>query len=130
MDFIRIRIKDSSMLLLIEKFLKAGYIDADLLVRTEKGTPQGSILSPLLANIFLHYVLDQWFEKVVKEKVEGFCAMVRYADDFICVTQKAETAKRIEKVLRKRLNKYGLETHPTKSRRISFGRYEKENAKR
>jgi len=128
MNFIRIRIKDTSMLILIEKFLKAGYIDGDLFVRTDEGTPQGSILSPLLANIYLHYVLDEWFEKMVKPNVDGFCAMVRYADDFICVTQKVETAKKIEEVLKKRLNKYGLETHPTKSRRLSFGRYEKENA--
>jgi len=128
--FIRIRIRDTSLLILIEKFLKAGYIDDGLLVRTEEGTPQGSILSPILANIFLHYVLDEWFEKVVKENVEGFCELVRYADDFICVTQKAEDAKRIEKALKNRFNKYGLETHPTKSRRISFGRYERENAEK
>ncbi len=128
--FIRIRIRDTSLLILIEKFLKAGYIDDNLLVRTEEGTPQGSILSPILANIFLHYVLDEWFEKEVKVNTEGFCAMIRYADDFVCVTQKAETAKKIEKALKNRFNKYGLETHPTKSRRISFGRYEKENAGR
>ena len=130
MDFIRIRIKDTSILLLIERFLKAGYVDDNLLVRTDEGTPQGSILSPLLANIFLHYVLDEWFEKVVKVNTEGFCAIIRYADDFVCVTQKAEAAKKIEKALKNRFNKYGLETHPTKSRRISFGRYEKENAGR
>ena len=130
MNFIRIRIKDTSILLLIERFLKAGYVDDNLLVRTDEGTPQGSILSPLLANIFLHYVLDKWFEKEVKVNTEGFCAMIRYADDFVCVTQKAETAKKIEKALKNRFNKYGLETHQTKSRRISFGRYEKENAGR
>ncbi len=126
--FIRIRIRDTSLLILIEKFLKAGYIDDDLLVRTDEGTPQGSILSPILANIFLHYVLDEWFEKVVKQHANGFCELVRYADDFICVTQKAEDAKQIEMALKNRFGKYGLETHPTKSRRISFGRYERKNA--
>ncbi len=128
MEFIRSRIRDTSLLILIEKFLKAGYIDDDLLVRTEEGTPQGSILSPILANIFLHYVLDEWFEKVVKQNVKGFCELVRYADDFICVIQKAENAEQIEKAIKNRFGKYGLETHPTKSRRFSFGRYEKKNA--
>jgi retron-type reverse transcriptase len=68
-EFLRIRIADTSLLMLINKFLKAGYIDERLLVRTEKGTPQGSILSPMLANVFLHYVLDTWFNSVVKNHV-------------------------------------------------------------
>ncbi|MEA1972971.1 MAG: group II intron reverse transcriptase/maturase [Candidatus Cloacimonadota bacterium] len=130
MKFLGIRIKDSSLLHLIEKFLKAGYIDDGLLVTSEKGTPQGSILSPILANIYLHYVLDDWFEKVVKQHINGFCDIVRYADDFICVVQSGSEASRVEKALKNRFNKYGLEIHPTKSRTISFGRYEQENAKK
>ncbi len=130
MKFLQIRIKDSSLLHLIEKFLKAGYIDDNLLVTSERGTPQGSILSPILANIYLHYVLDDWFEKVVKPHINGFCDIVRYADDFICVVQSATESKRVEKALKNRFNKYGLEIHPDKSRTISFGRYEQENAKR
>jgi len=129
LDFIRRRIVDSSLLGLIEKFLKAGYIDAGQLVNPGKGTPQGSILSPMLSNIFLHYVLDEWFETVVKDHVQGFCALVRYADDFIIVSQYGDDAERIEQVLKKRFNKYGLEIHPTKSRRITFGRFERRNAK-
>ena len=128
--FLEIRIKDSSLLHLIKKFLKAGYIDDKLLVTSEKGTPQGSILSPLLANIFLHYVLDEWFEKIVKVHVRGYCEIIRYADDFVCVVRYADDAEKIEKGLLNRFNKYGLELNSTKSRRLSFGRYETENAKR
>jgi len=130
MEFIQIRIKDTTFLNLIEKFLKAGYIDDGVLVKPDTGTPQGSILSPMLANIFLHYVLDTWFDTTVKSHVRGFCEIVRYADDFVCVVRYAEEAIRIERGLRNRFNKYGLELHPTKSRNISFGRFERENAKR
>ena len=103
-------------------------VEADIVIRNENGTPQGSILSPMLSNIFLHYVLDVWFEETVKTHTNGFCELIRYADDFICVVRYAEDARRIEKALKNRLNKYGLEIHPVKSRVISFGHYEKENA--
>ena len=129
MEFMSIRIKDTTLSNLIEKFLKAGYIDDGLLVKPDAGTPQGSILSPMLANIFLHYVLDTWFETTVKSHVRGFCEIVRYADDFVCVVRYADDARRIERGLRNRFNKYGLELHPTKSRNISFGRFERGNAK-
>ncbi len=128
MDFIRIRISDTSLLNLISKFLKAGYMDSGQLVLTDKGTPQGSILSPMLANIFLHYVLDEWFETTVKSHVRGYCELIRYADDFVCVVRYADDAERIEKALSGRFGKYGLEIHPTKSRKFSFGRFERENA--
>jgi RNA-directed DNA polymerase len=129
MDFIRVRITDATLLNLIGKFLKAGYIDDGQLVKSDKGTPQGSILSPMLANIFLHYVLDEWFETTVKRHVRGFCELVRYADDFVCVVRYADDAERIEQALKNRFNKYGLEIHPTKSRRITFGRFERANAR-
>jgi len=129
MDFIRIRIADTALLNLIGKFLKAGYIDNGQLVRSDKGTPQGSILSPMLANIFLHYVLDEWFETIVKKHVRGYCELVRYADDFVCVVRYAEDADRIERALKNRFNRFGLEIHPTKSRKLTFGRFERENAK-
>jgi len=128
MEFIRIRINDTTLLNLIEKFLKAGYIDEGKLVTTDTGTPQGSILSPMLANIFLHYVLDTWFETTVKSHVKGFCEIVRYADDFVCVVRYAEEARRIKREVEDRFNKYGLRIHPTKSRNISFGRFERKNA--
>ncbi len=130
MNFIKIRIIDASLLYLIELFLKVGYIDTGLLVQSDKGTPQGSILSPILANIFLHYVLDCWFETIVKPEVRGFCDIVRYADDFVCVVQYIDEAKRIEKGLRNRFTKYKLELHPDKTRIFSFGTFEDENSKR
>ena len=128
LSFLRGRIGDSSLLLLIEKFLTAGYVDEGLLVRSDLGTPQGSILSPMLANIFLHHVLDTWFETTVKRHVRGFCALVRYADDFICVVRYVDDARRIERALHNRFGKYGLELHPTKTRNFSFGRFERHNA--
>ncbi|ARN57182.1 group II intron reverse transcriptase/maturase [Sedimentisphaera salicampi] len=128
LEFIRIRINDTALLGLIGKFLKAGYVDDGQLIVSQKGTPQGSILSPILANIFLHYVLDEWFEATVKSHTTGYCELVRYADDFVCVVRYADDAERIEQALKNRFNKYGLEIHPTKSRRITFGRFEKENA--
>ena len=130
MDFIRIRITDTALLNLIGKFLKAGYIDDGQLVKLDKGTPQGSILSPMLANIFLHYVLDEWFEATVKSHVRGFCELVRYADDFVCVVRYTDDAERIEQALKNRFSKYGLEIHPTKSRKITFGHFERENARK
>ena len=130
MEFLKIRIRDTNMLNLINKFLKAGYVDEGLLVKPEAGTPQGSILSPMLANIFLHYVLDTWFKTTVKSHVRGFCEMVRYADDFVCVVRYEDDARRIERGLWNRFNRYGLELHPTKSRNMSFGRFERENAKK
>ncbi len=129
MNFIKIRINDSSLLHLIGKFLKAGYVDDGMLVKTEMGTPQGSILSPILANIFLHYILDEWFDKTVKMHTRGFCEIIRYADDFVCVVQYQDDAERIEKAFKNRFNRYELEIHPDKSQRISFGRYEPQNAK-
>ena len=130
MKFLRIRIIDTTLLNLIEKFLKAGYIDDGLLIRSEKGTPQGSILSPMLSNIFLHYVLDIWFDKTVKNHLRGFCELVRYADDFIAVVQYVDEARKVEKALKNRFNKYGFEINPDKSKTFSFGRFERINAER
>lgn len=130
LDFLRIRIADSSLLLLIERFLKAGYVDNYHLVKTEKGTPQGSILSPILANIFLHYVLDKWFNDTVINHVQGYAEIIRYADDFICLVESKRDADRILEALQNRFTKYGLQLHPDKTRAFSFGRCEKETAAR
>ena len=130
MKFLAVRIKDPSLLLLIRRILKAGYCEADKIIETEQGTPQGGNLSPVLSNIFLHYVLDLWIEKKIKPQVRGQAYLVRYADDFVCMTQYAEDAQYIECALRERFAKFDLELHPEKTRTISFGRYERENADR
>ena len=83
MEFLQVHIKDPSFLLLIRRFLKAGYFEAGRIVATELGTPQGGNPSPMLSNIFLHYVLDLWFEKKVKPQTRGACQLVRYADDCV-----------------------------------------------
>jgi len=127
-EFLNIRIKDSSLIFLIKRFLKAGYIDDNLLVKTNIGTPQGSILSPLLANIFLHYVLDTWFEQEVKTHIRGYCELVRYADDYVCLVQYKIDADKIRTALENRFNKYELTLHPDKTRVFSFGRFERGNS--
>ncbi len=129
LEFLKIRIKDTSLLFLINRFLKAGYIDNNLLVKSEVGTPQGSILSPMLANVFLHYVLDEWFERTVKRHIKGYCELVRYADDYVCLVQYENDASKILRALHNRFNKYGLTLHPDKTKVFSFGRFEKQNAK-
>lgn len=128
MKFLAVRIKDPSFLLLIRRFLKAGYCEAEKIVATEQGTPQGGNLSPALSNIFLHYVLDLWFEKKIKPQVRGQVHLVRYADDFVCMVQYTDDAQYTEQALRERFAKFDLELHTEKTRTISFGRYERENA--
>ena len=130
MKCVEVRIKDPSMLLLIRRFLKAGYIDGRMYVETEKGTPQGGNLSPILSNIFMHYVLDLWFERKIKPQVRGHIYLVRYADDFILMIQYKEDAQSIVQAVQERFKKFELELHPEKTRALSFGRYERENAKR
>jgi len=105
-------------------------MESGLLVATERGTPQGGNLSPILSNIFLHYVLDLWFEKRLKRQVRGACFLVRYADDFVCLVQYQDDARHMEQALRERFTQFELELHPEKTRVIRFGRYERENAKR
>ena len=130
LKMLEVRIKDPSFLLLIRRFLKAGYIAEGMLVKTEQGTPQGGNLSPMLANIFLHYVLDLWFEKRIKPQMAGEVYLVRYADDFLIMAQKQSDACMIEQALRDRFKKFSLTLHPEKTRTISFSRKEPENAKR
>lgn len=116
------RIADSSLLRLIARFLSCGVMEEGRYVRIDKGTPQGGVLSPMLANIYLHFVLDLWFEKVVKKRVRGFVQMVRYADDFIVCFQYEEDAREFERWLKERLCKFGLQLSGEKSRIIEFGR--------
>ena len=130
MKFLGVRIKDPSFLLLIRRFLKAGYFEAGQIVETEQGTPQGGNISPALCNIFLHYVLDLWFENKIKPQLRGEARLVRYADDFVCMVQYQDDASYVEQALRERFAQFDLELHPEKTRGISFGRYERENADR
>ncbi len=123
------KVGDKNFKSLIIKFLKAGVIKEGKYSKTEKGTPQGGIMSPLLANIYLHYVLDIWFEHELKKKINGYTQIVRYADDFIIGAQTKLEAEQILKEIKARLKKFNLEVSAEKTRIIEFGRYAKENAK-
>lgn len=120
LEFLRKRITDRSLLRLIQNWLEAGIVDGKEVFSSERGTPQGNILSPLLCNIYLHYVLDQWIEETVKPLLKGRCFLIRYADDFVIGFSNQSDAERVMKTLPKRLMKYGLNIHPEKSRLLNF----------
>jgi group II intron reverse transcriptase/maturase len=122
MDLIGRRVRDGSILRLIGKWIHIGAIEDGRLLVTETGTGQGQVISPLLANIYLHYVLDEWFEREVRPRMKGEACEIRYADDFILCFQYREDAERVLEVLPKRFAKYGLTLHPEKTRLIEFGR--------
>ncbi len=123
LEMLKIRIQDAKLLRLIERFLHAGVMIELRFYKTDEGVPQGSCLSPLLANVYLHYVLDQWFEKQVRPRLKGEGYFVRYADDFICAFELESDAKRYQEVLSKRLGRYSLELAPDKTKLIRFGRF-------
>jgi RNA-directed DNA polymerase len=129
-EMIEKRVNDGSVLRLIGKWIKVGVIEDGKLLMSETGTGQGQPISPLLANIFLRYVLDEWFEDVVKPRLKGEAHEIRYADDAILCFQHKEDAERVLSVLSKRFAKYGLTLHPEKTRLIEFGRDAGRNAKR
>jgi group II intron reverse transcriptase/maturase len=115
------RVDDKALLWLIEKWLKAGVLDTDgKVLRPETGTPQGGIISPILANVYLHYALDVWFQKVVVPRCSGEACLIRYADDFVCAFEKQEDAQRFYEALGKRLGKFGLELSAEKTRIVPF----------
>lgn len=118
-------IKDKNFIKYIKRFLKAGIIENNNYYDTEKGTPQGGLISPILANIYLHYVLDLWFELYVKTKCKGEAHLVRYADDFVACFEKEEEAKWFYKELIERLAKFDLEIETSKTRIFPFGRNSK-----
>lgn len=122
------RISDTKLLRYIVRFLKAGVMEEGKWQETDRGTPQGGIISPILANIYLHYVLDLWIEKVIGRQSRGIVLIVRYADDFVICVQYQDEAEWILIELRKRLEKFGLELSADKTKIIGFGRFAVENA--
>ena len=130
MEFLKHRITDPNLLRIISRFLKGGYMEESRRYKTDKGTPQGGVISPILANVYLHYVLDLWFEKVVRKQCEGQAYMVRYADDFVCCFQHKREAIQFYESLKLRLKKFNLEIAEDKTKVIPFGRFAENNAKR
>jgi len=123
------RIEDKQFLRLMVRMLKGKIMEESGLANAEIGTPQGAVISPLLANIYLHYVLDLWLEKSIKKQCSGYVGIVRYADDFIICVEKEEEAKMILEALKMRLNKFSLELSEEKTRILAFGRNSKDNGK-
>lgn len=120
-EMLQIRIADGSLLRLIGKCLHVGVLDGEEYSEPERGTTQGSALSPLLGNVYLHYVLDVWFEREVKPRLRGAATLIRYADDFVIGLEHRD-AERVKAVLGKRLERYGLALHPDKTRLMAFAR--------
>lgn len=130
-ECIKQRIVDTNIIRLIKKFLKAGILEDGSIKETTKGTPQGSILSPILANIYMHYVLILWFEKKIKRNFRGKSEIIVYADDFVtCFQYRDEAEYFYKELLPKRLSKFKLELETSKTRLIEFGRFAEENRKR
>lgn len=123
MKFLEHDINDKVFLRYINRFLISGYMEDMKYYETDKGTPQGGLISPILANVYLHYVLDLFFEKYIKPKLKGEAYLVRYADDFIIMFQYENEAKQVYQLLIKRLAKFGLKMEQDKTRILPFGRF-------
>jgi len=120
--FLKQRVRDGVLLRLIGKWLKAGVLEDGCISYPEAGSPQGGVISPILANVFLHYVLDEWFASEVQPRLRGRAFLIRYADDFVIGFTRKDDARRVMEVLPKRFGKYGLTVHPDKTRLIEFQR--------
>ena len=127
MEFLKRDIEDKVFLRYVKRFLISGYMENLTLYESDKGTPQGGLISPVLANVYLHYVLDTWFEYMIKPRIKGEAYLVRYADDFIIMFQYENEAKRVYEVLPKRFAKFGLELAPDKTKILPFGRFKGTN---
>jgi group II intron reverse transcriptase/maturase len=121
-EFLRQRVRDGVLLRLIGKWLKAGVMEEGLVSYPDAGSPQGGVISPILANAYLHYVLDDWFHTVVLRRLRGKAFLIRYADDFVIGFTDERDARRVTEVIPKRFDKYGLVIHPDKTRLVRFGR--------
>jgi group II intron reverse transcriptase/maturase len=130
MEMLQKRVTDKHLLALIGKWLQVGVIDEGKLFLSENGTYQGSVISPVLANVYLHEVLDLWVENEVKPRLLGPIKLYRFADDFVATFIYQEDAQRFLQVLSKRFEKFGLKLHPEKTRLIKFGRHKWEKSKR
>ena len=118
--FLDQRVTDGVIRRMIDKWLKAGVVEDGHLRHTTAGSPQGGVVSPCLSNIYLHYVLDEWFETEVRRRLKGRCVLVRYADDLVMAFEHSNDAERVLAVLGKRLERYGLMLHPDKTRFVDF----------
>lgn len=116
------RVRDGVLLRLIGKWLKAGVLESVSVSYPDAGSPQGGVISPLLANVYLHEVLDTWFERTAKPRLYGRASLIRYADDAVMVFEREDDARRVLAVLAKRFEKYGLTLHPEKTRLVAFQR--------
>jgi group II intron reverse transcriptase/maturase len=123
MKFLEHEIADKNLMRYIKRFLKSGIMEAGNFTETDAGVPQGGLCSPVMANVYLHYVLDMWFEVKVKKTSRGMAEIVRYADDFVCCFQYEDDARNFYEALKLRLGKFGLELSEDKSQIIKFGRY-------
>lgn len=119
-SFLDKRVRDGVIRRMIDKWLTAGVMEEGQIRRTEEGSPQGGVISPLLANIYLHEVLDVWFEQDVRPRMRGRVRLIRYADDFVICFEREDDARRVAEVLPKRFAKYGLTLHPDKTRLLQF----------
>jgi len=128
--FLEHRIGDQRILRLVRKWLRAGILEDGVVTIEEKGTGQGSVISPLLANIYLHYVFDLWAERWRRREAAGDMIMVRYADDVIVGFQHEKDARRFWDTMRDRLQEFSLSLHPEKTRLIEFGRFAAQNRER
>ena len=122
LEVIRQRVNDGGIIRLIGKWLNAGVMEGETLTYPEKGTPQGGVISPMLANIFLHHVLDEWYVKEVKPGMNGQSFLIRFADDFLIGVEHESDAQEVMMALAERLQQYGLTIHPTKTRLVKFGK--------
>ena len=121
--FLEHDIQDKTFIRYIVRFLKSGYMEDMKYYESDKGTPQGGLISPILANVYLHYVLDRYFEEIIKPKLKGEAYLVRYADDFLIMFQNEEEARFVYHNLHERFEKFGLEMEESKTRIIPFGRF-------